>query len=85
MAFWSKKPPQDTAPRENPFRQIDPVLFNKGAKINEVAASVRHLASSKLQGSELLAALQTALGDEVAASVVRGIRMPGLIRKSLYY
>jgi hypothetical protein len=66
-----KKPPQDASPPENPFRQYDPVTFDKGAKINEVAASVRHLASSKLQGSELLAALQTALGAEVAASVVR--------------
>jgi hypothetical protein len=71
MAFWSKKPPQDAPPPENPFRQYDPVLFDKGAKINEVAASVRHLASIKLQGIQLLVALQTALGAEVAAQVVR--------------
>jgi hypothetical protein len=63
--------PQDASPPENPFRQYDPATFDKGAKINEVAATVRHLASSKLQGSELLAALQTALGAEIAASVVQ--------------
>jgi hypothetical protein len=43
----------------------------KGAKINEVAASIRRLASSEVQGSDLLVALQTTLGAEVAASVVR--------------
>ncbi len=72
MAFWSKTPPLDhPPPPENPFRQYDPVAFDKGAKINEVAASVRRLASSEVQGSDLLVALQTALGAEVAASIVR--------------
>ena len=41
-------------------------MFDKGAKINEVARSVRHLAGAELQGNDLIAALQTALGAEVA-------------------
>jgi hypothetical protein len=35
MELWSKKSPEDAAPRENPFRQIDPVTFDTGAKINK--------------------------------------------------
>jgi hypothetical protein len=29
MAFWSKKPPQDAGPPENPFRKYDPLTFDK--------------------------------------------------------
>ena len=72
MAFWSKNsssPSETTA--ENPFRAIDPVAFDKGAKINDVSGQLRRLASTELEGSDVVAALQAALGAEIAALTAR--------------
>ena len=72
MAFWSKNsssPSETTA--ENPFRSIDPAAFDKGAKINDVSGQLRRLASTELEGSDVVAALQAALGAEIAALTAR--------------
>lgn len=60
--------------RKIPFDSMTPSFLTK---INEVAASVRQLAGSQLRGSDLLVALQTALGAEVAASVFQKHPKPG--------
>ena len=56
---------------ENPFRALDPKAFDKGAKINRWADELRRVAAKELTGSEVAAALQTALGNEIAAVVLR--------------
>ncbi len=69
MAIWSRKAsPQSASDTENPYRAIDP---DTGAKINELADQLRRMATGKLQGSEVLVALQTALGAEIAATTAR--------------
>lgn len=68
MAFWPKK---SGATSENPFRALNPALFDKGARINRQAAELRRLAAKELTGSDVMAALLTALGNEVAATVLR--------------
>jgi hypothetical protein len=55
----------------NPFRARDPEAFDKGAKINRWVDELRRVAAKELTGSEVVAALQTALGDEVAHSVLQ--------------
>ena len=72
MAFWSKKSSsQSETTTENPFRAIDPAAFGRGAKINDVSGQLRRLASTELEGSDVVAALQTALGAEIAALTTR--------------
>jgi hypothetical protein len=55
----------------NPFRAWNPEAFDKGAKINRWADELRRVAAKELTGSEVVAALQTALGNEVARSVLQ--------------
>jgi len=72
MAFWSKKSSsQSETTTENPFRAIDPAAFGRGAKINDVSGQLRRLASTELEGSDVVAALQTALGAEITALTAR--------------
>ena len=72
MAFWSRKAsPQPASETENPYRAIDPAAFDRGAMINDLADHLRRIASGKLQGSDVVAALQTALGAEIAALIAR--------------
>ena len=87
MAFWSKKVPtggkeglkaraamlqQSAAARENPWRALDPDAFDKGEKINRCADQLRRLAVSQTSTESCaFVALQTALGNEIAASVLR--------------
>jgi hypothetical protein len=59
------------AASENPFRARDPEAFDKGAKINRWADELRRIAAKELTGSEVAAALLTALGNEVAARVLQ--------------
>jgi hypothetical protein len=75
MWFWSKKAGHGSSPSgvssENPYRILDPATFDKGAKINRQADELRRNAAKKLTGSDLLIALQTALGNEVAETVLQ--------------
>jgi hypothetical protein len=71
MAFWSKKEPPEQ-PSENPWRALDPTTFDQGERINRRADELRRLAGSgDLTGSDVIAALQTALGNEIAASTLQ--------------
>jgi hypothetical protein len=45
MAFWPK---MSGATSENPFRALNPALFDKGARINRQAAELRRLAAKEL-------------------------------------
>jgi hypothetical protein len=68
MAFWSKKTTRPESPSENPFRALNPEAFDRGAKISEL----RQVATStQLTASDIIAALQIALGGEIAANVLR--------------
>ena len=70
--IWSKKPSLQSEPTtENPHRAIDPSAFDRGAKINDVSGQLRRLASSELEGTDVVAALQTAFGAEIAALIAR--------------
>jgi hypothetical protein len=60
-----------TMASENPFRALDPEAFDRGAKINRWADELRRVAAKELTGSDIAVALQTALGDEVAAQVLQ--------------
>jgi hypothetical protein len=60
MAFWSKK----TEPANSTGRDA-------GAKINKQADELRRVAAKELTGPDVVVALQTALGGEVAAIVLR--------------
>ena len=72
MAFWSRKAsPQSASDTENSYRAIDPAAFDKGAMINDIADHLRRIASGKLRGSDVVIALQTALGAEIAALTAR--------------
>jgi hypothetical protein len=70
MTFWSKTKPAS----ENPFRASNPDLFDKGARINQCADELRRLPTLRELASislgHAIAALQTALGNEVAATVL---------------
>src|SRR5829696_1666922 len=66
-----KSSSQSETATENPYRAADPAAFDKGAKINDVARQLRRLASTELEGSDVLAALQTALGGEIAALIAQ--------------
>jgi hypothetical protein len=70
MAFWSKKPSSQQSRVENPYRELDPVAFDKGARINDLAGQLRGMVS-KLERSDAVLALQTALGAEIAAMTAR--------------
>jgi hypothetical protein len=59
----------DTA-SENPYRALDPDAFDKGAKINRQANELRCFAAKELTGSDVVVALQTALGNEIAANAI---------------
>jgi hypothetical protein len=72
MAFWSKKTTRPESPSENPFRALNPEAFDRGAKINGLACELRQVATStQLTASDIIAALQIALGGEIAANVLR--------------
>jgi|tagenome__1003787_1003787.scaffolds.fasta_scaffold20962038_2 hypothetical protein len=71
MAFWSKKEPPEQ-PSENPWRALDPAIFDKGERINRRADELRRLAGSgDFSGSDVIVTLQTALGNEIAASTLQ--------------
>jgi hypothetical protein len=71
MAFWSKKSTRPE-PSENPFRARNPEAFDKGAEINKCARELRRIAmSTQSTEAEAITALQTALGGEIAATVLR--------------
>ena len=64
MPFWSKKTnePSEEA-SENPYRALDSPAFDKGERINRGADAIRrYAASGNLIGSEVIVALQYALG-----------------------
>jgi hypothetical protein len=73
MAFWRKTPGTgDTPPSaENPFRSIDPELFDKGEKINRRADELRRLAGAGMSEADTLTTLGSALGREIAAMIGR--------------
>ncbi len=54
---------------ENPFRAWNPEAFDKG--LNRWAKELQRVAAKELTESEVAVALQTALGNEVAARVLR--------------
>jgi hypothetical protein len=84
MAFWSKKSTARPETKgENPYRAIDPAAFDRGAAINKVADQLRHVASDSLQGSDVVAAIQTALGAEIATMIAQ--RNPNAGPESLRY
>ena len=56
---------------ENPFRALDPETFDRGAKINRWADELRRVAAKELTESDVVIALQTALGNEVALRILR--------------
>jgi hypothetical protein len=59
--------------RENPFRALDSDAFDKGETINRCASKLRCLAMSQTStSSDAIIALQTALGNEIAATALRG-------------
>jgi hypothetical protein len=59
------------APRENPWRALNPEGFDKGEKINQWARELQRVAKTELAGSEVVVALQTALGNEIADMAIR--------------
>lgn len=67
MAFWSKK----SGASENPFRALNPDLFDKGGKVNGRADELRRVAAQGFSESETLTALGSAAGRQVAAMVKR--------------
>jgi hypothetical protein len=72
MAFWSKRKTGSAGStgRDNPF-SLDPDAFDKGAGLNRLAAELRRVASKEVNGPAPVTALQTALGHEVVAMVMR--------------
>jgi hypothetical protein len=73
MAFWSKKATEKPeSPSNNPFRDVNPEAFDRGAKINSLARELRRVAASQqLTDADTITALQTALGGELAAHTLR--------------
>jgi hypothetical protein len=69
MAFWNKTP--GSAGEKNPYRLLDPVGFDKGAKVNRRAEELRRFAAEGLTISEALTAIGAALGNAVAAMHVQ--------------
>jgi hypothetical protein len=59
------------------------ITLDKDAKINDIARRLRWLASTELEGGDVVAALQTALGTEIAALTAR--RNPAAGPDSLQY
>ena len=56
---------------ENPFRALNPDLFDKGGKVNGRADELRRVAAQGFSESETLTALGSAAGRQVAAMVKR--------------
>jgi hypothetical protein len=74
MVFWRKTSGNgDTPPRvaENPFRSIDPETFDRGARINQRADELLHLAGFGMGENEALIALGNAIGRGIAAMIGR--------------
>lgn len=46
MVFWSKKTTRQESPGENPYRALNPEVFDRGAKINALARELRRVATS---------------------------------------
>jgi hypothetical protein len=73
---WKAAAPTQTA-NQNPFWAFDPpgsypVSFDRGAKINRRATELQIMAGGKgLGASDAVIAIATALGNEVAAMVIR--------------
>jgi Rad3-related DNA helicase len=77
---------QQSAARENPWRALDPDAFDKGEKINRCADELRRLAVSQTSTESCaIVALQTALGNEIAASVVRDTQAFCRIKNCTYW
>jgi hypothetical protein len=77
MKFWRNKTSSKT---ENPFRALNPDLFDKGAKINERASQLQRVAADGLSAADAVAALETALGNEICSMVER---QPGLSKNEI--
>lgn len=56
---------------DSPYRALNPEAFDKGAKIRRRAKELRRAAARDAEGSEAIAAIQTALGEEIAAHIAR--------------
>src|SRR5262245_8392794 len=80
MAFRSGKQPQKPdAGAGNRFGQSVQANLDRGAKINELARQLRSMAASKLEGSDAIAALQTALGPRSRLQLHGKIQTPDRI------
>src|SRR5262247_1362070 len=77
MRFWWKAAAPTQTANQNPFWALDPpgsypVSFDRGAKINRRATELQIMARGKgLGASDAVIAIATALGNEVAAMVIR--------------
>jgi len=71
MAFWSKSGGRTKSADSNPFRALNPAEFDRGGRINRQAADLQRLAGKELTGTDVVIALQTALGHEIADSTRR--------------
>lgn len=77
MRFWWKAAAPTRTANQNPFWTFDPpgsypVSFDRGAKINRRATELQIMAGGKgLGASDAVIAIATALGNEVAAMVIR--------------
>jgi hypothetical protein len=77
MRFWRKAAAPTQTANQNPFWALDPpgsysVSFDRGAKIKRRATELQIMAGGKgLDASDAVIAIATALGNEVAAMVIR--------------
>jgi hypothetical protein len=56
---------------ENPWRALNPRVFDKGEGINQRASELQRMAVKGMTESDALTALGTALGSEIAGMVAR--------------
>ena len=70
-AFAQGTQPEAAQP-QNPFRALNPELFDRGERINSLARELRRVAmSGQLTDADTITALQIALGGELAAFSLR--------------
>jgi hypothetical protein len=73
MVLWWKRSSDKREPTssENPYRKLAPEIFDRGAKVNQHADELRRVANKQLRGADVLTALLTALGAEIADGALR--------------
>ena len=90
LPFWSKKKKPQSVLERNPFRALNPELFDtesprenpftapdRGEKIITLARELQRVANSRrLTDADTITALQTALGGELAAALRRNPTWP---------